>query len=208
MNLLGARSSAGKPRKQKQECELDTCTACCERHAVLVLLLRVQHAQGHRQLPPSVRYDGEGQLAALALLTVVCQDVLVRIQPKCVQSAFTPSPLVSRRCTAQPHLGPRAVVLHAVDGEGDHFDPPFPELAAQSGSSTQLCGANRSVVSGVGEQDPPPRIKRARRTVSNCGFRQMHAKEKGQTPLKAEAAKRQSALWFTHTTGCTRFVLT
>lgn len=56
---------------------MDTCTAGCEWHAILVLLIRVQHAQGHCQLPFTVRYDGKGQLAALAILAVVCQDVLV-----------------------------------------------------------------------------------------------------------------------------------
>lgn len=65
------------PANQRRELDLDTCTAGRERQAVLVLLLGVQHAQGHRQLPFAVRYDGKGQLAALAVLAVVCQDVLV-----------------------------------------------------------------------------------------------------------------------------------
>lgn len=64
--------------KQRQELDLDTCTAGRERQAILVLLLGVQHAQGHCQLPFAVRYDGKGQLATLAILAVVCQDVLVR----------------------------------------------------------------------------------------------------------------------------------
>lgn len=52
------------------------------------------------------------------------------------------------------------VILQAVDGQGDHFDVAFAELAAQSGSSTQLCGAHRGVVPGVGEQDPPSGMER------------------------------------------------
>lgn len=73
-----------------------TCTAGCERHAVLVLLIGVQHAQGHRQLPSAVRYDGKGQLAAPALFAVVRQDVLVSIQmfkPQYIQSVLTPAGL-------------------------------------------------------------------------------------------------------------------
>lgn len=54
-----------------------THTAGSERHAIFVLLIRVQHAQGHCQLPFTVRYDGKGQRAASRLLTVVGQDVLV-----------------------------------------------------------------------------------------------------------------------------------
>lgn len=56
---------------------MDSYTARSERHAVFVLLVCVQHAQGDSQLPFTVRYDGEGQRAASGLLTVVCQDVLV-----------------------------------------------------------------------------------------------------------------------------------
>lgn len=55
------------------------------------------------------------------------------------------------------HLAPAAVILHTVDGQGDHFGIAFAELGAQLGSSAQLCGAHRSVVSGVGEQDSPSR---------------------------------------------------
>lgn len=62
-----------------------------------------------------------------------------------------------------PHLGPAMVILQAVDGQGDHFDVACTELSAQSGSSAQLCGAHRSVVSGVGEQDSPSRIKKEKR---------------------------------------------
>lgn len=65
------------------------------------------------------------------------------------------------RCVVEnmgQHLDPAVVILHAVDGQGDHFDVTFAELAAQPGSPSQLCGAHRGVVSGVGEQDPPSRI--------------------------------------------------
>ena len=55
------------------------------------------------------------------------------------------------------------VILQAVDGQGDQFDAAFTELTAQSGNSTQLCSAHRGVVSGVGEQDPPPGIERDKR---------------------------------------------
>lgn len=59
-----------------RECK-DTYTAGSERHAIFVLLVWVQHAQGHCQLPLIVRYDGKGQRGAGRLLTVVRQDVLV-----------------------------------------------------------------------------------------------------------------------------------
>lgn len=52
------------------------------------------------------------------------------------------------------------VILQAVDGQGDHFNATFTELTAQSGSSTQLCGAHGGVVSRVGEQDSPSGMKR------------------------------------------------
>ena len=39
----------------------DAYTAGSERHAVIVLLLWVQHAQGYCQLPFAVCYDGKGQ---------------------------------------------------------------------------------------------------------------------------------------------------
>lgn len=52
-------------------------TAGSQRHAGFVLLDWVQHAQGHCQLPSTVRYDGKGQQAAVRLLTVVGQDVLI-----------------------------------------------------------------------------------------------------------------------------------
>lgn len=58
-------------------------------------------------------------------------------------------------------LGPASVVLQTVDGEGNHFDLALAELAAQPRSSAQLGGADGGVVSRVGEQDSPPRIKRA-----------------------------------------------
>lgn len=143
---------------------MDTCTAGCERHPILVLLLRVQHAQGHCQLPVSVRYDGEGQLAALAVLAVVRQDVLVSRETRThahMSSCHSPMGF-------PPDLGPALVVLQAVDGQGDHFDPPFAELAAQPCSSAQLCGADRGVVSGVGEQDRPPGTKRRRLRLTSC----------------------------------------
>lgn len=68
--------------------------------------------------------------------------------------------VVSRQLLQLPHLGPAVVILQAVDGQGDHLDVPFAELAAQPGSSTQLRGAHRGVVSGVGEQDSPSGMKR------------------------------------------------
>lgn len=55
----------------------DTHAAGRQRQAVFVLLLCVQHAQGHRQLPSAVCYDGKGQRAASRLLPVVRQNVLV-----------------------------------------------------------------------------------------------------------------------------------
>ena len=58
------------------------------------------------------------------------------------------------------HLGPAVVILQTVDGQGDHFDAAFTELTAESGSSTQLRGAHRGVVSRVGEQDSPSGVKR------------------------------------------------
>ena len=54
------------------------------------------------------------------------------------------------------------VVLHTVDGQADHFDVASAELAAQPGSSAQLCGAHGSVVSGVREQDAPSRDERVK----------------------------------------------
>lgn len=64
------------------------------------------------------------------------------------------------------HLAPAAVILHTVDGQGQHFDAASAELGAKPGSSAQLCGAHRSEVSGVGEQDSPSRQKKRRRLVS------------------------------------------
>lgn len=57
-------------------------------------------------------------------------------------------------CHSQ-HLAPAAVILHTVDGQGDQFDVAFAELGPQLGSAAQLCGAHRSVVTRVGEQDSP-----------------------------------------------------
>lgn len=65
------------------------------------------------------------------------------------------------RCVVEnmwQHLGPAVVILHTVDGQGDHFDVTFAELTTQPGSPAQLCGAHRGVVSGVGEQDSPSTI--------------------------------------------------
>lgn len=62
-------------------------------------------------------------------------------------------------------LGPAMVVLQTADGERDHFDPAFAELAAQPCSPAQLGGADGCVVSGVGEQDSPPGMKTASEAV-------------------------------------------
>ena len=73
--------------------------------------------------------------------------------------------LLTRRCGDSKqmlqlsHLGPAVVILQAVDGQSDHFDATFTELTAESGSSTQLRGAHRGVVSRVGEQDSPSGMK-------------------------------------------------
>lgn len=62
---------------QKQMCVYVSHTAGSKGHAIFVLLIWVQHAQGDCQLPFAVRYDGKGQRAAGRLLTVVGHDVLV-----------------------------------------------------------------------------------------------------------------------------------
>lgn len=64
---------------------LGSYAAGCERHAVFVLLIGVQHAQGHCQLSSAVRYDGKGQRAASRLFTVVRQDVLVSAETQAPQ---------------------------------------------------------------------------------------------------------------------------
>lgn len=81
-------------------------------------------------------------------------------------------------CRSQ-HLAPAAVILYTVDGQGDHFDVAFAELGAQLGSSAQLCGAHRGVISWVGEQDSPSRQKREE--VSLVGLYRFFW---GQTSLK------------------------
>lgn len=63
------------------ECE-DAHTASSDWQAIIVLLVRVQHAQGNCQLPFTVRYDGIGQRAAGRILTVICQDVLVKFRDR------------------------------------------------------------------------------------------------------------------------------
>lgn len=68
-------NAAYKIRTLDFDCE-HSYTAGSERHAVFVLLVGVQHAQGHRQVPFKVGYDGKGQRGD-RLLTVVRQDVLV-----------------------------------------------------------------------------------------------------------------------------------
>lgn len=60
-----------------------------------------------------------------------------------------------------PYRGPAVVILDGVDGQGDHLNATLTELAAQPGSSAQLRGAHRGVVSGVGEQDSPSGVKRS-----------------------------------------------
>lgn len=49
------------------------------------------------------------------------------------------------------------VVLHAVDGQCDHLHVPLAELTGEFGGSAKLCGTDRGVITGVGEQDPPTR---------------------------------------------------
>lgn len=66
--------------KWNLEFDLRTYTAGREGHAVFVLLIWVQHAEGYCQLLFAVRYDGKGQLAAHRLFTVVRQDVLIQRQ--------------------------------------------------------------------------------------------------------------------------------
>lgn len=79
------------------------------------------------------------------------------------------------------------VVLQTADGEGNHFDLALAELAAQSCSSAQLRGADRCVVSGVGEQDSPPRIKR-RSEVRAFSLMPLASFKGGQAPLNAVVA--------------------
>lgn len=93
------------------------------------------------------------------------------------------------------------VVLHAVDGEGNHFDLAFAELAAQPCSPAQLRGADGCVVSGVGEQDSPPTIRRTSEAVlwassrfqSDTTFLSL---KQGQTPLNAVVAGADGAIVF------------
>lgn len=63
------------------------------------------------------------------------------------------------------HLGPAVVVLQRVDGQRDHFDFALAEFTAQSGRSTQLCGAHRGEISGVGEQDSPAEISKIKEVI-------------------------------------------
>lgn len=63
--------------------------------------------------------------------------------------------MATGRSWSSCHLAPAPVILQVVDGQSDQFDAAFAELAAQPGHSTQLRGANRGVIFGVGEQDTP-----------------------------------------------------
>lgn len=78
------------------------------------------------------------------------------------------------------------VILQAVDGQGDHFDATFTELTAQSGSSTQLCGAHRGVVSGVGEQDSPSGVKK--RDQWGCDRSQVHVSVSASVMMRQSEA--------------------
>lgn len=72
------------------DCE-DSYTAGSKRQAIFVLLIWVQHAQGHCQLAFTVRYNGKGQRAASRLLTVVCQDILVSTETQALSKLFKPN---------------------------------------------------------------------------------------------------------------------
>ena len=69
---------------------VETYTAGSDWHALVVLLIGVQHAQGHCQLPFTVRYDGIGQRGARGLLAVVGQDVLVSTETQALSYLCKP----------------------------------------------------------------------------------------------------------------------
>lgn len=72
----------------KTTCGCDAHAASSDRHAVFVLLDGVQHAQSDCQLPLAVCNDGVWKLAALILLIVVSQDVLVREETRRALMSF------------------------------------------------------------------------------------------------------------------------
>lgn len=89
------------------------------------------------------------------------------------------------------------VILQAVNGQGDHFDVPFTELTAQFGSSSQLCGAHRGVISGVGEQDSPSGIKRVISEAASGalkGLRLRHDEMQSEVSKHVSIARRVLAL--------------
>jgi len=58
-------------------------------------------------------------------------------------------------CACVANLAPVAVVLHAVDGQGDHLHASLLELVADPGGAGELGGADGSEVLRVGEQNAP-----------------------------------------------------
>ena len=52
-------------------------------------------------------------------------------------------------------LGPTLVVFHTVDAQGNGLNVALGEFILQLGNTTQLGGAHRGVVGGVGEQHNP-----------------------------------------------------
>ena len=61
-----------------------------------------------------------------------------------------------------PNLAPAAVVLNAVNGQGDHLYTSLLELIADLGCTGQLRGADRSEVPRMGEQNTPAAEEKTR----------------------------------------------